>query len=182
MLTRFTGSGLIDPANERPPSRRRRGEGSSRGHEGQGRAERHCGPRRHRCRLGERRRQQPRPRPRDRRLRQGLFGLHDPRPGTRQHTGSADAAEKGKASFAGNGDFRVGADIEPGTYRTTGNTDGSCHWERAEDAGHGLDSLIAEGDVTGTAVVTISAKDTYFKTSGCGDWKKTRRRTPHPPG
>jgi hypothetical protein len=105
-----------------------------------------------------------------------------PRPGTRQHTGSADVAEKGKASFAGNGDFRVGADIEPGTYRTTGNTDGSCHWERAEDAGHGLDSLIAEGDVTGTAVVTISAKDTYFKTSGCGDWKKTRRRTPHPPG
>ncbi|WP_328669517.1 hypothetical protein [Streptomyces sp. NBC_00328] len=104
-----------------------------------------------------------------------------PYPGTRQHTGSADAAEKGKASFAGNGDFRVGPDIEPGTYRTTGNTDGSCHWERAEDAGHGLDSLIAEGDVTGTAVVTISAKDTYFKTSGCGDWKKTGRRTPRPP-
>lgn len=104
-----------------------------------------------------------------------------PHPGTRQHTGPADAAGKGKASFPGNGDFRVGPDIEPGTYRTTGNTDGSCHWERAEDAGHGLDSLIAEGDVTGTAVVTISAKDTYFKTSGCGDWKKTDRRTPHPP-
>lgn len=103
-----------------------------------------------------------------------------PHPGTR-HTGSADAAGKGKASFAGNGDFRVGPDIEPGTYRTTGNTDGSCHWERAENAGHGLDSLIAEGDVTGTAVVTISAKDTYFKTSGCGDWKKTGRRTPRPP-
>ncbi|MFD5520892.1 hypothetical protein [Streptomyces sp. NPDC127066] len=104
-----------------------------------------------------------------------------PRPGTRQHTGSTDAAEKAKAAFAGNGDFRVGPDIEPGTYRTTGNTDGSCHWERAEDAGHGLDSLIAEGDVTGTAVVTISAKDTHFRTSGCGDWKKTGRRTPHPP-
>ncbi|MFF3418632.1 hypothetical protein ACFYW9_28660 [Streptomyces sp. NPDC002698] len=104
-----------------------------------------------------------------------------PQPGTRQHTGSADAPEKGKASFAGNGDFRVGPDIEPGTYRTTGNTAGSCHWERAGDAGHDLDSLIAEGDVTGTAVVTISAKDTHFKTSGCGDWKKTGHRTPRPP-
>lgn len=105
-----------------------------------------------------------------------------PQPGARQHTGSADAAEKAKASFAGNGDFRVGPDIEPGTYRTTGNTDGTCHWERAEDAGHGLDPLIAEGDVTGTAVVTIGAKDTNFKTSGCGDWKKTGGRTHRPPG
>ncbi|MFF2367710.1 hypothetical protein ACFVU0_34050 [Streptomyces sp. NPDC058122] len=83
---------------------------------------------------------------------------------------SANAEEK--AAFAGNGDFRVGPDIEPGTYRTTGNTGGSCHWERARGAGHGLDSLIAKGDVTGTAVVTISPEDTYFRTSGCGDWKK----------
>ncbi|MFF8533231.1 hypothetical protein ACN6K9_007103 [Streptomyces sp. SAS_267] len=96
-----------------------------------------------------------------------------PRPGIRQRPGPADAAEKGKAAFAGNGDFRVGPDVEPGTYRTTGNTDGSCHWKRAEDAGHGLRSPVAEGDVTGTAVVTISAHDTYFTTSGCGDWKKT---------
>ncbi|MFJ6833299.1 hypothetical protein [Streptomyces sp. NPDC091209] len=97
-----------------------------------------------------------------------------PQPGTRQHTGSADAAEKEKAAFAGDGDFRVGRDIEPGTYRTTGGTDGSCHWERAADTGHGLDSPIANGGITGTAVVTISAKDTFFHTSGCGDWKKTR--------
>ncbi|MFE2535048.1 hypothetical protein [Streptomyces sp. NPDC059371] len=84
---------------------------------------------------------------------------------------SANAEEK--PAFAGNGTFRVGPDIKPGTYRTAGNTGGSCHWERAKDAGHGLGSLIAKGDVTGTAVVTIGAKDTYFKTSGCGDWKKT---------
>ncbi|MEV6192785.1 hypothetical protein AB0M19_10285 [Streptomyces sp. NPDC051920] len=87
--------------------------------------------------------------------------------------GVVSAHAGGKTAFAGDGDFRVGPDIEPGTYRTTGNTAGSCHWERARDAGDGLGSLIAQGDVTGTAVVTISAEDTYFRTSGCGDWKKT---------
>ncbi|MPY38058.1 hypothetical protein FNH09_44670 [Streptomyces adustus] len=71
------------------------------------------------------------------------------------------------------GMFAVGPDIAPGTYRSTGNADASCYWERTKDADHGIDSIIANNNVTGTAVVTISAKDAYFKTSGCGDWKKT---------
>ncbi|MER7497625.1 hypothetical protein ABT033_34105 [Streptomyces pharetrae] len=73
----------------------------------------------------------------------------------------------------GGGMFRVGADIAPGTYKSTGNTDDMCYWERAKDAEHSLDSIIANDNVTGTAVVTISASDAYFKTSGCQDWKKT---------
>jgi hypothetical protein len=78
------------------------------------------------------------------------------------------------ATMAGDGGmFRVGADIAPGTYKSTGNKDDMCYWERAKDAEHGLDSIIANDNVTGSAVVTISASDTYFKTSGCTDWKKT---------
>jgi hypothetical protein len=77
------------------------------------------------------------------------------------------------ATMAGDGGmFRVGSDIAPGTYRSTGNKDDSCYWERAKDADHSLRSIIANNNVTGTAVVTISPRDTYFKTSGCGDWKK----------
>ncbi|GGN92879.1 hypothetical protein GCM10011579_091190 [Streptomyces albiflavescens] len=71
------------------------------------------------------------------------------------------------------GMYRVGADIAPGTYKSTGNTDDSCYWERAKDATHSMNSIVANNNVTGTAVVTISASDGYFKTSGCGDWKKT---------
>jgi hypothetical protein len=71
------------------------------------------------------------------------------------------------------GMFRVGVDIAPGTYRSTGNTDDLCYWERAKDAEHGLDSILANDNVTGTAVVTISPQDAYFKTTGCKDWKKT---------
>ncbi|MFI5686033.1 hypothetical protein [Streptomyces sp. NPDC051636] len=76
-------------------------------------------------------------------------------------------------TMAGNGGmFKVGTDIAPGTYKSTGNADDSCYWERTKDAEHGLDSIIANNNVTGTAVVTIRSTDAYFKTNGCGDWKK----------
>jgi hypothetical protein len=71
------------------------------------------------------------------------------------------------------GMFRVGADITPGTYKSTGNTDDSCYWERAKDAEHGIDSILANDNVNGTAVVKVGASDAYFKTTGCEDWKKT---------
>ncbi|GLP71616.1 hypothetical protein TUSST3_82350 [Streptomyces sp. TUS-ST3] len=71
------------------------------------------------------------------------------------------------------GMFGVGADIAPGTYKSTGNTDDSCYWERTKDAEHGIDSILANDNVNGTAVVRISASDAYFKTTGCKDWKKT---------
>ncbi|AZP18381.1 hypothetical protein ACIGMX_28395 [Streptomyces aquilus] len=89
---------------------------------------------------------------------------------------AVDTKAKGSpaSKMAGDGGmFRVGADIAPGTYKSTGNEDDMCYWERAKDAEHGLDSIIANDNVSGSAVVTISAKDTYFKTSGCTDWKKT---------
>jgi hypothetical protein len=76
--------------------------------------------------------------------------------------------------MAGDGGmYRVGVDIAPGTYKSTGNEDDMCYWERTKDAEHGLDSIIANNNVSGSAVVKISASDTYFKTSGCTDWKKT---------
>ncbi|MEU0740977.1 hypothetical protein [Streptomyces sp. NPDC006134] len=89
---------------------------------------------------------------------------------------AVDPQAKGSpaAEMAGDGGmFRVGSDIAPGTYKSTGNTDDSCYWERAKDAEHSIDSIIANDNVSGTAVVTISASDRYFKTTGCQDWKKT---------
>ncbi|MEV7071172.1 hypothetical protein [Streptomyces sp. NPDC093990] len=87
----------------------------------------------------------------------------------------ADRAKGSPASrMAGDGGmFGVGADIAPGTYRSTGNTDDSCYWERAKDAEHGIDSVLANDNVNGTAVVEVSASDAYFKTTGCKDWTKT---------
>ncbi|MEU0410229.1 hypothetical protein ABZ307_20745 [Streptomyces griseorubiginosus] len=89
---------------------------------------------------------------------------------------AVDAKAKGSPAAKMSGDggmFRVGADIAPGTYRSTGNTDDSCYWERTKDAEHGIDSILANDNVNGTAVVRIGASDGYFKTAGCKDWKKT---------
>ncbi|WP_030419580.1 hypothetical protein VM636_18280 [Streptomyces sp. SCSIO 75703] len=89
---------------------------------------------------------------------------------------AVDPEAKGSpaSSMAGNGGmFAVGSDIAPGTYKSSGNSDMGCYWERSKDAGHSLDSIIANNNVSGSAVVTISASDGYFKTTGCEDWKKT---------
>ncbi|MFJ8786359.1 hypothetical protein [Streptomyces sp. NPDC102476] len=85
-------------------------------------------------------------------------------------TDKAEVAEK-KAAFAGDGDFQVGSDIKPGTYRTTGNDDGMCYWERAKDASGEMDSLLANDNVTGTSYVTVKATDKLFKSSDCNDWE-----------
>ncbi|WP_326667643.1 hypothetical protein [Streptomyces canus] len=85
-------------------------------------------------------------------------------------TDKAEVAEK-KAAFAGDGEFQVGSDIKPGTYRTTGNSDGMCYWERAKDASGEMDSLLANDNVTGTGYVTVKATDKLFKSSDCNDWE-----------
>lgn len=83
-------------------------------------------------------------------------------------TGTPKSTLKGAGGM-----FKVGVDIAPGTYKSTGNTDDKCYWERAKDASHGMDSIAANDNVTGTAIVTIDAGDAYFKSNGCQDWVKT---------
>ncbi|MGX1131187.1 hypothetical protein RKD49_003377 [Streptomyces glaucescens] len=92
------------------------------------------------------------------------------KPGTAKDSGSEAAAEK-KVAFEGDGDFQVGSDIKPGTYRTTGNTDDMCYWERAKDASGEMESLLANDNVSGTSYVTIKATDKLFTSSGCNDWE-----------
>ncbi|MFE6068362.1 hypothetical protein [Streptomyces sp. NPDC056525] len=35
------------------------------------------------------------------------------------------------------------------------------------------DSILANDNAAGTAIVKVSASDAYVKSSGCGDWAKT---------
>ncbi len=75
--------------------------------------------------------------------------------GTKKSDKGSDKAEaEKKAAFSGDGDFQVGSDVKPGTYRTTGNDDGMCYWERAKDTSGEMDSLLANDNVTGTSYVT----------------------------
>ncbi|KQX57855.1 MULTISPECIES: hypothetical protein [unclassified Streptomyces] len=86
----------------------------------------------------------------------------------------AKATGTPKATLKGDGGmFKVGVDIAPGTYKSTGNKDAECYWERSKDASHSTDAILANDNVTGTAIVKVTASDGYFKSSGCGDWTKT---------
>ncbi|WP_129308733.1 hypothetical protein [Streptomyces sp. L2] len=98
-------------------------------------------------------------------------------PGAKNGSKDTGGAKEKKAAFDGDGNFVVGSDIKPGTYRTSGNTDGMCYWERAKDAEHKMDSILANDNVTGTSYVTIKASDKLFKSSGCADWEAVDPKT-----
>ncbi|WP_455360488.1 hypothetical protein [Streptomyces sp. SYSU K21746] len=76
------------------------------------------------------------------------------------------------ASFAGDGQYLVGEDIKPGTYKTAG-ADGSfgCYWARLKDASGEFDAIIANNNLKGPGRVTLR-KGEYFETNRCQEWKK----------
>ncbi|MGW5349959.1 hypothetical protein ACWERV_05460 [Streptomyces sp. NPDC004031] len=86
-----------------------------------------------------------------------------------------------KPAFKGNGTFEVGKDIQPGTYRTSGNSDGMCYWERDKDAKGDTDSIIANDTVYGSSYVTIKPTDKIFTSTDCKDWFTDRKDKPASP-
>ena len=68
------------------------------------------------------------------------------------------------------GMYIVGTDIEPGTYKSTGQT--GCYYARLSGFSGGLGEIISNENTDEPAVVTIAATDEGFKSSGCGIWEK----------
>lgn len=97
-------------------------------------------------------------------------------------TGTPAAAQPNAPVLApgeigGEGIYRVGSDIQPGTYRTAGPSPAAfddCYWERSKDTSGELKAVIAKGLVSGPATVTIKPADRAFKSSGCETWIKVR--------
>lgn len=87
------------------------------------------------------------------------------------------AVATGQASLPagqiGSGDWLVGPDVAPGTYRSAGPDEpgGYCMWSRRSDAGGELfdGSIIASNGTydAGPMLVTIEASDVVFRTRGC---------------
>lgn len=75
-------------------------------------------------------------------------------------------------TIPGDGVYIVGDDIKPGTYRSTDNS--GCYWQRSSSLKGDFESIIANGNVDGSAVITIAASDKGFTSTGCNDWKKVR--------
>lgn len=81
-----------------------------------------------------------------------------------------EAAENQIAArtIAGEGVYRVGDDIEPGTYRSPSNR-GSCYWSVNGDA-NGND-IVSNNYGGGPQLVEV-VDGQFFETTGCGDWTR----------
>jgi len=66
------------------------------------------------------------------------------------------------------GTFRVGTDIQPGTYQAS--TPDECLWERLSGFDGTTNEVIASA--FGQTIATIEPTDAGFFSSGCGNWTK----------
>lgn len=74
-------------------------------------------------------------------------------------------------TIPGDGTFRVGVDIAPGTYKSSGGTSlgGSCYWFRHATV-DGSNDVIDSNSSTGPQYVQIAPTDGTFETSFCQPW------------
>ncbi|MBT2547351.1 hypothetical protein J7I85_03245 [Arthrobacter sp. ISL-65] len=68
----------------------------------------------------------------------------------------------------GDGTYRVGTQIKPGLYKSTGGS--FCYWARLSGFSGNLSDIKANDIVSGVAYVQILPGDVGFETSGCGAW------------
>ena len=86
-------------------------------------------------------------------------------------TVSEPPAPAPRTSFEGEGVYRVGEDIAPGTYRQDGGS-GPCFWSRLAELTGKSDAQIDSSLTEGPSQVTIAGTDRFFQTHGCGTWNK----------
>ncbi len=67
------------------------------------------------------------------------------------------------------GTHSVGADIQPGTYRTREASSG-CYYARLSGFGGTLDEILSNNNTNSPTVVTISEGDKGFESNRCGIW------------
>lgn len=82
----------------------------------------------------------------------------------------------GPRSNFGDGTWQVGKDITAGTYRTTGGE--GCYWARVSDFSGSLQSIQANENARGPAVVSISSTDAGFTSRRCGTWELSDKVKP----
>lgn len=97
-------------------------------------------------------------------------------PASAAETSATPAAQPPAAKidgFPGDGTFRVGADIQPGTYYSQ-SADGKlpCSWTRLGILGDPDSIIAAGGDTAGTLYAKIEPGDAAFVTRWCAPWRQ----------
>lgn len=74
---------------------------------------------------------------------------------------------KSKTTF-GDGIYIVGTDIQPGTYKSSGQS--GCYYSRLAGFSGSLGDIISNENTDTAAIVTIASADRGFKSSRCATW------------
>ncbi|HMH31182.1 MAG TPA: cadherin-like beta sandwich domain-containing protein [Methylomirabilota bacterium] len=82
-----------------------------------------------------------------------------------------EAARNAPKTSFGDGTYLVNKEIVPGTYRAA-NSGGYCYYARLSGTGGTIGDIIANGNPSGQAVVTIASTDVAFESTRCGTWTK----------
>jgi membrane protein involved in colicin uptake len=85
------------------------------------------------------------------------------------------AAEAARNTIGGSGIYEIGAEKNPGTYRTSGPTPGrsSCYYAvLSSPTGSGIDNIIDNTNLGGPGIVNLAAGQ-FFETTGCEDWTRS---------
>jgi hypothetical protein len=77
-------------------------------------------------------------------------------------------APAAKSRIGGDGIYRVGADIEPGTYRSPGPSGSACYWARLDAQDEILDNSLTRGP----SVVIVQPTDAAVETANCQPFTK----------
>lgn len=79
-------------------------------------------------------------------------------------------------AIRGDGQYRVGSGVQPGTYVTTGSPS-YCYWERVSSFDGSLSSILANDIGPGQRIITIAPGDYGVSFQRCGSWIRASRAT-----
>ena len=95
---------------------------------------------------------------------------------TKVVTKKVPAQAPAPAASYSDGTYVVGADIQPGVYKTTGpgstNILDSCYWARLANLSGDLDSINANDNISGPTTIQLQSGDKALELSGGCTWHK----------
>lgn len=103
-------------------------------------------------------------------------GLNTREQGLDSRETAVSAAERAaKAnSFAGDGIYLIGTDIQPGTYRAKPSPSGSCYYAILNSLDGSLDAIRENNNVAGQVVLQVPADAKAVEVSGCAEFARAR--------
>ena len=91
-------------------------------------------------------------------------------------TSTTDLESDAPRTEFGDGTWRIGIDVQPGTYFSEASDD--CYWQRLAGLSGSSSEILANDNTDARAVVEILPSDVGFDSSRCGEWIALQKALP----